>query len=149
MLPRRFCLSLGLVLALNACADRDRTDGTSQYPDDSFVARTGRAFKKSNDLAVLTRAHTIAEARARIAAAPQDVVIADFCLPDGTATELLTPIADKAGLPVVVLIRPDEEKQAATEAKALPAASLVRFRLKRTEVFVSPSLPESRSTFRL
>ena len=34
-------VSLGLALALSACAELDRTDGTSQYPDDSFVVPDG------------------------------------------------------------------------------------------------------------
>jgi len=82
-------------------------------PDDSFATRAGRAFKSMNGRAILGRAHTLAEARARLAAAPHDVVIADLRLPDGSATELLNSDGDKAGYPIVVLVRRGEETLAA------------------------------------
>jgi signal transduction histidine kinase len=82
-------------------------------PDESFATRAGRAFKSMNGRAVLGRAHTLAEARARLAAAPHDVVIADLRLPDGTATELLNCDGDKAGYPIIVLVRRGEETLAA------------------------------------
>ncbi len=95
-------------------------------PDDSFSARTARAFQKSNNLAVLTRAHTLVEARARIAAGPLDVVITGLQLPDGTANDLLAPQANGEGLPVVVLIRHAEEEKGAPFLEAGAAACYVR-----------------------
>lgn len=43
------CLSLGLVLALSAGACRNRTDGTVQYPDDSFVVPDGGEPRYARD----------------------------------------------------------------------------------------------------
>jgi len=82
-------------------------------PDNSFATRAGRAFKVMNGRAILGRAHTVAEARARLASAPHDLVIADLRLPDGSATELLNSNGDKAGYPVIVLVRRGEENLAA------------------------------------
>jgi signal transduction histidine kinase len=82
-------------------------------PDDSFAARIVRVFQKSNDLAVLTRAHTLAEARAKIVASPHDIVITSLRLPDGPATGLLTPVENNQGYPVVVFVRRDETEEAA------------------------------------
>jgi signal transduction histidine kinase len=95
-------------------------------PDDSMAARIVRAFQKSNDLAVLTRAHTLAEARANIVASPHDIVITSLRLPDGPATGLLTPVENNNGFPVVVLVRRDETEEAAAVMAAGAADCYVR-----------------------
>jgi signal transduction histidine kinase len=79
-------------------------------PDDSFAGRVERAFKSLNGRAAVGRAHTLTEARARLAAAPPDVVVADNRLPDGMAADLLDPSDDKARYPVVVLVRSGDEE---------------------------------------
>ena len=95
-------------------------------PDDSFAARTERAFQKSNDLAVLTRAHTLAEARAKLAASTHDVIISGFRLPDGPATELVTSPSESDGLPVVVLVRREETDEAGASLEAGAVECFIR-----------------------
>lgn len=87
-------------------------------PDDSFADRIGNAFAKMNSRAVLSRAHTFAQARALIAATPQDVVIAVLKLSDGTATDLLTTNGERSHFPLVVLAQPGEEMDAAAALEA-------------------------------
>lgn len=87
-------------------------------PDDGFAGRARRAFDNSNGCAVLSRAHTLAEARARMAAAPNDIVIADIMLPDGPATELLSSNGDKPEYPLIVLIREGRESDGAAAIEA-------------------------------
>jgi signal transduction histidine kinase len=82
-------------------------------PDDSFAARVGRAFAKTSGCATFSRAHTLAEARAVIAANSQDVVLTVLSPPDGTATDLLTTNGSKSDFPVVVLAESGEETTAA------------------------------------
>jgi signal transduction histidine kinase len=86
--------------------------------DESFANKAGRAFKHMNGRVVLSRAQTLAEARARIAAAPHDVVVAEMRLPDGTATELLTSNGERSLLPVVVLVRQGDEQEGAVAVEA-------------------------------
>ena len=87
-------------------------------PDDGFAGRAGRAFDNSNGCAVLSRAHTLAEARARMAAAPPDIVIADIHLPDGPATDLVGSNGDKSEYPLIVLIEEGREGDGAAAVEA-------------------------------
>ncbi|MGD8412774.1 MAG: ATP-binding protein [Candidatus Latescibacterota bacterium] len=95
-------------------------------PDDNFANRADRAFKSTNGRAVLGRAHTLAEARARLAAVPADVVVADRRLPDGTAADLLESYDDKPGYPVVVLVRNGEEDLGAAAVEGGAIDSFVK-----------------------
>jgi DNA-binding response OmpR family regulator len=95
-------------------------------PDESFATQVARAFKKMNGRAILGRAHTLAEARARLAAVPNDVVIADLHLPDGSATDLLNSYGGKANYPLVVLVRRGEESLGAGAVESGAIDSFVK-----------------------
>jgi len=87
-------------------------------PEETFASLVERAFTRATGRSVLSRAHTLAEARARLAAVPQDIVISDLRLSDGAATDLLTSNGDRSDFPVVVLVRRGEEAQGAAAVEA-------------------------------
>lgn len=89
--------------------------------DESFMNRASSAFKNTHSHATLSRARSLAEARALMTASPCDIAIAKLSLPDGSATELLTSGGEKSSFPVVLLIERDEEQDAvaATEYGAI------------------------------
>jgi signal transduction histidine kinase len=82
--------------------------------DEAFLGRAGRAFEDSTNRAVISRAHSLAEARANMKSAPQDIVVTDFHLPDGDATELLLSQGERTSVPVVVMVRSDQDREAAS-----------------------------------
>jgi signal transduction histidine kinase len=106
-------------------------------PDDSFAARATRAFENLKGRAILTRTHTLAQARAHIASAPQDVVVADLHLPDGTATELVGSDSGEPNCAVVVLIRQGDEVDA---AEALEAGAIDCFSKNGSDVGQLPRI---------
>lgn len=67
---------------------------------------------------LLTVAHDLAEARARLAKSLPDLAIVDLVLPDGKGTELLPADGEPAGFPIVVLTGSGNEQEAVEAMKA-------------------------------
>ncbi|MFC1492116.1 GAF domain-containing protein, partial [Nitrospinota bacterium] len=75
-----------------------------------------RTFRPAAGQMSLTLARNLEEARARLAEALPDLVIADLRLPDGGGTELI-PADDETSFPVVILTGRGDERAAADAIK--------------------------------
>lgn len=85
-----------------------------------------RAFESQNGDVRLENARTIGEARRKIAESSQDLVIADLCLPDGEAFELLPMHGRDGEIPVVLITAHGNEAKAVRAIKAGAVDYLVK-----------------------
>ena len=77
-----------------------------------------RAFEAKADHINLTIVHNLQQAQNHIIAAPTDLVIIDFLLPDGTGIEFLSKNKDKFSFPIILMTSHGDEQVAVEAMKA-------------------------------
>ena len=77
-----------------------------------------RAFEARSERTILTVVHNLHQAENHIAAAPTDLVIMDFLLPDGTGIEFLSKNKDKFSFPIILMTSHGDEQVAVEAMKA-------------------------------
>lgn len=82
--------------------------------EDDVTLSTGITLALREEQTTFVQAYDLAQARARLAAEPYDLVILDLQLPDGNGLELLTEIRATGTTPIIVLTANDLETDIVT-----------------------------------